>query len=95
MGKIWNYLAQIDAGSVNIPNTTSDYLWQGILDAIYFVAGAACVIVIIIAGYIYVTSVGNPTSVSKAKNAILYAVIGLVVIILAFVITRFVIGSIA
>ena len=51
------------------------------------------VLVIIFAGYMYVTSGGDPAAVTKAKNAILYSVVGLVIVALAFVITQFVIGS--
>jgi hypothetical protein len=35
----------------------------------------------------------NPTNVAKARNAVLYAAIGLVVILSAFSITHFVIGK--
>lgn len=64
------------------------------LNIFYFVAGIASVIVIIIAGYMYATSAGNPQTTSKAKNAILYSVIGLVVIIFAFAITHFIFRSV-
>jgi hypothetical protein len=45
---------------------------------------------IIIAGLSYVTSSGDSGKVVKAKNTILYAVIGLAVIIFAFAITSFI-----
>ena len=50
------------------------------------------VIVIIIGGFMYITSAGNTDRIKTAKNAILYSVIGLVVVITAFIITRYVIG---
>ncbi|MNL79813.1 hypothetical protein D3C87_2065000 [compost metagenome] len=50
------------------------------------------VIVIIIAGFIYTTSGGDAGAVKKAKNMVLYSVVGIVVIALAFVITQFVAG---
>ena len=40
----------------------------------------------------YITSAGNTDRIKTAKNAILYSVIGLVVVITAFIITRYVIG---
>lgn len=64
-----------------------------VLNAAYFWAGIVCVIIIIIAGYFYVTSAGNASTVKRAKDALTGAVIGLVVIILAFTITQFIIGS--
>lgn len=65
-------------------------LLQGLLNTVYATAGIVAVIVIIIAGYIYVTSDGDAARVKQAKNAIIYAVVGLVVIILAFSITAFI-----
>jgi hypothetical protein len=50
------------------------------------------VIVIIVAGYLYVTSSGDPSNVKRGKEALLGAVIGLVMILMAFSITQFVLG---
>ena len=53
------------------------------------------VIVLIYGGFQYVTSTGDKTRVENAKNTILYAIIGIVVAILAFAIVSFVIGAFA
>lgn len=82
----------LTAAEVNIPALSADQLLRNGLNLTYFIAGIIAVIVIILAGLSYVTSGNDPSAVSKAKNAILYAVIGLVVILSAFVITQFVIG---
>jgi hypothetical protein len=58
------------------------------------VIGVAAVIVIIIAGIQYMLSTGDPTKVNNAKNAILYAVIGLIIAGLSQVIVQFVITKI-
>lgn len=63
-----------------------------ILGVVFIIAGAVCVIVIAIAGLSYVLSAGDPGKTAKAKDAILYAVIGLVVSILSFTIVSFVLG---
>jgi hypothetical protein len=52
--------------------------------------GVAAVIMIIVGGFRYITSGGASEKVTSAKNTILYAVIGLVVVALAQVIVRFV-----
>jgi hypothetical protein len=52
--------------------------------------GVVAVIMIIIGGFKYITSGGDSGNVSGAKNTILYAVIGLVVVALAQFIVRFV-----
>ena len=56
--------------------------------------GVVSVIMIIIAGFKYVTIGGNDSSVTSAKNTILYAIVGLVIVALAQVIVRFVLTNI-
>lgn len=65
-----------------------------ITEALITVAGAIAVIIIIIAGIRYITSSGEASQVKQAKDAILYSVIGLIFVILAFAIVRFVVTSI-
>lgn len=85
--------ALLDANQLNIPKTNAGSTFTGLLGITYWIAGVIAVIVIIVAGFMYVTSGGDAAKVVKAKNAILYAVVGLIVIILAFVITGFITGS--
>jgi hypothetical protein len=59
------------------------------------VIGIIAVIMIMIGGFRYVTSGGASEKVTNAKNTILYAVIGLVVVALAQVIARFVLNKVA
>lgn len=60
---------------------------------IAYIAGIAAVILIIIGGLMYVLSDGDANKVTTAKNTILYAAIGLVVVILAQAIILFVINA--
>lgn len=87
------YLAQL-IQSRYIEKTDPNALLGNVLNITYFAAGIVAVFVIIIAGFLYVTSTGDPGRVTKAKNAILFAVIGLVVVMLAFIITGYVRGAI-
>ncbi len=81
--------------SLNIPrNQANSAALNDILGVVYFVAGVACVIAIIIGGFYYVASNGDSGRIAKGKNILLYAVIGLVVVGMAFAITQFVIGRI-
>ncbi len=64
-----------------------------IVNGLLYVLGAVSVIVIIFAGVFYTTSVGDPKMVEKAKNTLMYAVIGLVVALLAYAIVNFVTGQ--
>lgn len=65
-----------------------------VINILSFIVGLAAVIVIIIAGLRYITSGGDSNSVSGAKNAIIYAVIGLVIVALAQVIVQFVLNRV-
>ena len=58
-----------------------------------FIIGAISVIMLIIGGIRYTTSNGDQQAVQNAKNTILYAVVGLVIAILAFAAINFVISS--
>ena len=60
------------------------------LNLLSIIVGIAAVIMIIIAGLKYVTSGGKDESVKSAKNTILYAIIGLVIVALAQIIVHFV-----
>ncbi len=66
----------------------------GIINAVIAVLGIACVVVLIIGGVNYMTSSGDTGKVKKAKDTILYAIIGLVICVLAFAIVNFVISNI-
>ena len=66
----------------------------GILNAIIGVLGLVCVVVMIIGGVNYMTSAGDASKVKKAKDTILYGLIGLIVCVLAFAIVNFVITNI-
>lgn len=56
-----------------------------------FLIGLAAVIMIIIGGIRYTTSNGDASQTKAAKDTILYAVIGIVVALMAFAIVRFVV----
>lgn len=58
------------------------------------IAGVVSVIVIIISGIRFITSSGDPQSVTAARNTLLYAVIGLVVVIVAQALVAFIVTNI-
>ncbi len=60
------------------------------LNGVYFVAGFIAVLMMVIGGISYITSTGDSGKVTKAKNTIIYAAIGLVFVALAFFITDFI-----
>ena len=58
------------------------------------VVGVVAVIMIVVGGLKYITSGGDSSNVTGAKNTILYAVIGLVVVALAQFIVRYVLSKV-
>lgn len=70
-------------------------VFKRITDVMLFLIGAISVIMLIIGGIRYVLSGGEQAKVAEAKNTILYAVIGVVVAILAYAVVNFVITSFA
>jgi hypothetical protein len=85
--------AKIDANSIGVPKVTDPgSVLNNTLSVVYSLAGIVCVLVIIVAAYFYVTSAGNLSQTKRAQDAIIGAVVGIIVVIMAFTITQFVIG---
>ncbi len=76
----------------NIPKKAADNAAiQRVLNGVYQIAGVIAVIVIVVAGLQLVVGGDNPDNAARARMMIIYAAIGLVVVISAFVITQFII----
>lgn len=84
--------AQVDTVGNDSTDLTKSI--TGIINGVIAALGIVAVIIIIIGGVNYMTSSGDASKVKKAKDTILYGVIGLVICVLAFAIVNFVIGNI-
>ena len=69
---------------------SSDSFVSAIINTLLYVVGAVSVLAIIIGGIFYTISGGSSSNVTKAKNTIIYAVVGLVVSFLAYAIVNWV-----
>lgn len=58
------------------------------------IIGFVAVVMIIMGGIQYTTSSGDAAKVTKAKNTILYGIVGLVIALLAFAIVNFVLNNV-
>ncbi len=65
---------------------------QGIINGVIGILATVAVVYIVIGGVQYMTSGGDSSKVKTAKNTILYALIGLVICVLAFAIVNWLIG---
>ncbi|PID31341.1 hypothetical protein CR983_01630 [Candidatus Saccharibacteria bacterium] len=64
-----------------------------VTNMLLFLVGAISVIMLVIGAIRYTTSGGDQTRVTSAKNTIMYAIVGLVLAIVAYAIVQFVIDS--
>ena len=83
----------VTGGSCNDNGNDISNVLKVALQILSIVAGVAAVIMIVIAGLKYTTSGGNSSQVSEAKSAIIYAVVGLIIIAMAQLIIAFVING--
>lgn len=68
-------------------------IFNTVVNILLFLIGAISVVMLIIGGIRYTVSAGNSTSVTGAKNTILYAIVGLIVAFLAFAIVNWVLKA--
>ena len=86
------------AGSSNCdpggaPKTLSDTI-ATIINIMSVFGGALAVIMLIVGGFRYITSSGSPEGTKSARNTIVYALIGLVIIATAQIIVHFIINGV-
>jgi hypothetical protein len=92
--KNW-FLAEVTKSEFSIPKTKlDDASFATVLQIIFGLAGGVALIVLMLASLKYVLSRGDPAGVAKAKNAILYALIGLAICAASFSIIGFVVKSV-
>ena len=85
-----------DCGGLKNDSNKNDLMAQAntIINVIIGVIGFVAVAFIIFGGVQYTTSAGDPGKVKKAKDTILYGIIGLVVSMLAYAIVNFVLANV-
>lgn len=82
-----------DAGDLNIPDVKADATTiETVVNILFYLAGALSIIFIIIGGLMYIFSAGNPDTAKKARTTIIYALVGLAVTVLAYLIVTVVLG---
>lgn len=83
----------VDCSPTGVDDTSITNLAKRIIQTFSIIVGAASVIMIIYGGFRYITSGGESGRVGSAKNALLYAIIGLVIVALAQLIVHFVLNQ--
>jgi hypothetical protein len=93
-GQLCDGTTRLDPTACSADRSTLGRVLSIITQTIVYVVGGISIIMIVIGGLRYVTSGGDPNTTKGAKDTILYAVIGVVVAIIAqglvtFVLSRF------
>lgn len=86
----------IDPNDLEIPKVNPDdsNSLATALELVIGMAAAAAFLVVIVAGLMFVLAQDDPAKATKARNAIIYAAVGLVTALMAFAIVRFVVRSV-
>jgi len=90
-GDNWNIF------KITTPSDSTDVpaLVDQVISIILMIAGALAVIYLIYSGILYITAAGNPDAAKKGQQGIINAVIGIVIIILAYVILKAVVSTVS
>ena len=96
--RILEILAEIPENIKNklngLPNANDTDVQSNVINYFLYITGIVSVVMIIIAGVQMTTSAGDPGAVAKAKKTMTYAIVGLVITILAYAIVNFVVRNI-
>jgi len=65
-------------------------IFQNLVSVVLGFAGIALFLMLVVGGYKYITSGGDPKSVESAKNTLTYAIVGIVLLASAYLILRFI-----
>jgi hypothetical protein len=71
-------------------NGQQEELYARVIKGLLGLVGIASLIAFIIAGFMFLTSAGNPEQIKKAKDTMVYAVIGVAVSMASYAILSFV-----
>ncbi len=85
----------INPNGVCNPNASSrlSKILKIVLQLLSLVAGVIAVIMLIVGGLKYITSQGDAAGAASARNTIIYAVVGLVIVVFAQILVKFVLSK--
>jgi hypothetical protein len=86
------YLTATAVHSYSLPHVDGDQnAIKAIMSIIFGFIGAIALLVIVVSGFRYIISAGDPQKASQAKNGIIFALVGLIIAISADAIVAFVV----
>lgn len=85
-----------NACATGLPMVSADsQQLKTILQLVFGILAAVAVLMVMIGGFRYVTSEGNPDATTRARGTILYAIVGLAIALVAEGIVSFFLGKVS
>lgn len=78
---------KVEKKDVDIPTAEDSNVVGKILNTVYSITGVLAVLMIVICGIMIITSDGDAQKVATARRGIIYALVGLLIVLSAFIIT--------
>lgn len=99
VGSVWEKEEKDSFAECNLPKDIEEQpslmtTVTTIINIIVGVVAVIAIIVIVVGGIFFVTSTGESAKVARARNTIIYGVVGLVISLLAFAIVNFVLKAV-
>ncbi|HUB93094.1 MAG TPA: hypothetical protein VMB52_01180 [Verrucomicrobiae bacterium] len=86
--------ASLISSACALPNPNTDNTIPTVLDIVFSIAASVALLMVVINGFRYIIARGDPGQTASAKNGILYALVGLAVIMAAYSIVAFVVKGV-
>jgi hypothetical protein len=90
--EVLNLATAISPGGLPTPEADSAMI-KSVLKVVFAIIGALSLLMITVSGLNYITSAGEPDKASRAKNGIIFALIGLAIALAAEALVTFVVGN--
>lgn len=82
-----------NSGSCGLPTAQANHTAiQNVLNIVFGLAGALSLLMITLSGFRYITSAGNPEKSNKAREGLIYSLVGLAICLSALAIVNFVVN---
>lgn len=91
----WAYYIFAELNLTPLPRTPGGTpQLEAIVNTVLAVMGAIAVLIVVLAGFYMINSQGDPNKITNARNAIIYSLVGLAVIMFVFAIVNFVLKGV-
>jgi len=85
----------IDTSPLPQPSNSGGNFEANVLNIVFAIAASIAVLMVVIGGFRYIVAQGDPSATASAKNSIIYALVGLLVVMAAYAIVAFVVNGVA